>query len=267
MLLAVEPSGVNGIKFFPAVWTFAAHWNINYIGLGVVCQESRHFSMARILLVEDDRQLAFIVVQTLEAHNHVVDSVHDGDEGLNFALGKAFDLLILDWELPGVSGLDICERYRAGGGKAPILFLTGKTDIDNRVDALDTGADDYICKPYSRQEFVARIKAILRRPPEETESTFSIGEVTLNYDTKNATIGERTVSLSRSEFDLLNYFLQSPGRIFGYDEIIEKVSHTDGEITRKSVRQLVARLRNKIDESEDDSFIETVKGEGYRFKR
>ncbi len=222
--------------------------------------------MARILLVEDDFELSGIVVEALSANNHIVEAVYEGEDGLERLTYYHYDLAILDWVLPGLSGLAVCERYRKNGGQVPILFLTGQSNVINKVKAFDAGADDYLCKPYAYAELLARVKALLRRPPAYTEKILQAGDITLDLDTCAVTISGEKIQMSPSEFALLELFMKNPGRVYSSDELLARVFKTESEATDEAVRQRVLRLRKKISSTVKQTPIKTVKGLGYKFE-
>lgn len=222
--------------------------------------------MACILLVEDDYELSAIVTEALSAINHIVEPVYEGEDGLERLSYYHYDLAIIDWVLPGLSGLAVCEKYRKNGGQTPILFLTGQTSAINKVKAFDAGADDYLTKPYNHSELMARVKALLRRPPAYTEKILQSGDLQLDLDTCTVTISGVKIQTTPAEFTLLELFMKNPGRVYNSDELLARVFKTESEATDEAVRQRVLRLRKKISVPGKDSPIKTVKGLGYKFE-
>lgn len=222
--------------------------------------------MARILLVEDDNQVSCVVEEALTAGNHVVDAVDNGLDGLERLLYYPYDLAIIDWVLPGKTGIEICNEYRRSGGQIPILFLTGQADVANRVEALETGADDYLCKPFAYAELMARVRALLRRPTEIKNTIITAGHLEMDLASCTVTRSGAAVSLAPSEFALLELFLKNPKRVFSSQELLDRVFKTDSDATDEAVRQRVLRLRKKIDIDGQESMIKTVKGLGYKFE-
>lgn len=218
--------------------------------------------MARILLVEDDPKALLIIETALESRQHVVDAVTEGVVALEHILYHPYDMAILDWVLPDISGLQICQKYRENGGEMPILFLTGQTDVPDRVTALDSGADDYLCKPFSSEELLARVAALLRRPREEDENLVEVGDVVLDLEKGIVTVANERVELTSSEFVLLKLLMTNPGRIYSSNELLLKF---DSDYTTDAIKQLVMRLRRKIDRDGMVSCIVTVRGKGYQF--
>lgn len=221
--------------------------------------------MARILVIEDDTTQLDIIEQGLAFHGHVIDTSGDGTEGLDHLLNHHYDLAIIDWDLPGMQGVDVCNKYRNSGGTAAVLFLTGKSSVSNKVQAFDCGADDYLTKPFSYAELLARVKALLRRPPAMDSESLAYQDITLDLTSKVAAVAGKDISLTAGEFALLELFVRNPGRFFTSSELLDRVfkSETDQE----AVRQRVMRLRKKLAVSEkDDSRITTQKGFGYKFE-
>ncbi|MCA9816379.1 MAG: response regulator transcription factor [Candidatus Obscuribacterales bacterium] len=222
--------------------------------------------MARILVVEDDPKVSQVVEEALAAFNHIVEAVDDGLDGLERLTYYHYDLAIIDWNLPGLTGIEICQKYRTSGGQIPILFLTGQSDVPNKVEAFDSGADDYLTKPFAFSELMARVKALLRRPPQMVEKILEAGGLRMDLATCSVTNGGQPVNLAPSEFALLELFMKSPGRLFSSDELLNRVFKTESEATDEAVRQRVLRLRKKIAQDGKDSLIKTVKGLGYKFE-
>lgn len=221
--------------------------------------------MGRILLIEDDEVTASMVEEVLTEFNHVVDTVVSGTEGLEYLLHQHYDLSIIDWGLPGLSGVEICERYRKGGGKTPLLFLTGQQEVSRKVQAFDLGADDYLCKPFSVDELLARVNALLRRPRVDSDTIISSGSLQMNVTARNVTIGGEPVSLSSGEFELLKLLMQNQKRIFSTTAIVEKVYSSESDTSEKTVRQRILCLRKKLEQDDHDKSIVNVKGQGYKF--
>lgn len=219
--------------------------------------------MSRILIVEDDEQLLETLSDGLSSYNHVVEAVAIGSDGLERLLASEYDLAILDWGLPVMSGLEICQEYRQKGGQAPIIFLTGKRDIDSRVGALDMGADDYLTKPFSFKELLARVNALLRRPSHMAESVLTVQNVKLDLGTRAVTIDDKPISLAANEYALLELLLRNRGKVFSYNELMERIFKADEDASEEAVRQRITRLRKKIDGDREVSCIRTIKGLGY----
>lgn len=222
--------------------------------------------MGRILLVEDDEMIASVVEDVLSEHNHVVDLVTTGPDGLDQLLHYHYDMAIIDWGLPGMPGYTVTEQYRSKGGKIPILFLTGQTDVVKKVQALDAGADDYICKPFAVDELLARVNALLRRPPEESDKDLRSGNIVLDLASCQVTIGGATVNLTAGEFALLKLFMQNPGKVFSINSIVDRIFQTEADSADKAVRQRVMVLRKKLAQHGHEESIVTITGQGYKFE-
>ena len=222
-------------------------------------------SHMRILLVEDEPKIGQALKKGLQQEQYAVDLVADGREGLAMALTEPYDLLILDRMLPGISdGLSICQEVRRKGLQMPILILTAKTQVNDRVAGLEGGADDYLAKPFAFEELVARIRALLRRPERRLESVLSVGSVTLDPAAFNVEREGRAVSLSSKEFSLLEYLMRNAGRTVTKEMIIGHVWDYDADILPNTVEVYVGYLRNKLERPFKKEYITTVRGFGYR---
>ncbi len=220
----------------------------------------------RILIIEDEHKIAQALKRGLEQESFAADAVFDGEQGMARALRGQFDLLILDRMLPGVrDGLDICQAMRAKGLHQPILVLTARDKTNDRVEGLDGGADDYLVKPFSFEELLARIRALLRRPDKTVGTVLRHGELELDaraFEVKRA--GTR-IPLSKKEFALLDYLMRNAGRIISKDQIIQHVWDFDSDILPNTVEAFIASLRKKIDQPfPGKPIITTVRGFGYQ---
>lgn len=219
--------------------------------------------MAKILLVEDDRELSTLMVDWLTGEGHVADPVYKGQEGLERLQYYKYDVVILDWELPEMSGPEICQAYRAKGGETPILMLTGKKEIDDKATGLDAGADDYLTKPFHYKELSARLRALLRRPAGVSKTVLSAGEITLNPVSRQVYRGAEEISLQPKELALLEFLMRHPNQPFSSDAILDRVWSSDSDTAPDTVRIQIMRLRHKIDQPGKDSMIRTVHRVGY----
>jgi DNA-binding response OmpR family regulator len=222
--------------------------------------------MAKILLVEDNEALCMAFEAYFTAEHHVVDAVTSGDEGLERALYCSYEVIVLDWDLPGISGLEICKRFRERGGMTPILMLTGKNLIKEKTAGLDSGADDYLTKPFEMPELSSRIRALLRRPA--VVQTTLLRALDLEVDPTTASVKKAglDVHLLPKEFALLEFFMRHPEQPFNAQALVERVWSTDSEISAECIRPYINRLRAKIDTADRPSFIQTLRGKGYVFK-
>jgi len=220
----------------------------------------------RILLVEDDVKIANAIKKGLEQESYAVDVEYDGADGMDAALAFDYDILILDRMLPGIEdGLDICKAVRKVGKKIPILMLTAKDKVVDRVHGLNTGADDYLIKPFSFDELLARIKALLRRPKNHLGNVLTVSDLTLDTVKQIVKRNDQLIDLSPTEFSLLEYLMRNPGQIISKDKMIEHVWNFDADILPNTVEVYVGYLRNKIDKPfKGRKLIQTARGFGYR---
>ncbi len=221
--------------------------------------------MSKLLLVEDDQALAMATQAWLENERHAVDIVGNGREALEYVKSSAYDLIILDWELPELSGIDICRNLRDSGIQTPILMLTGKTAIKEKKLGLDTGADDYLTKPFNMEELSARVRALLRRPVALKKDTLQVRNIELDTVSGRVTKDGKQIHLLPKEFSLLQFFMRHPNEVFSAESILVRVWPTDSEATTQSLRPYINRLRGKIETPGEAPLICTVHGMGYRF--
>jgi two-component system, OmpR family, manganese sensing response regulator len=220
--------------------------------------------MSKILLVDDDAGVRTTVNQMLQVDNYLVDLAENAAAAFDQLAVVDYDLLILDWELPDGSGYQICQNYRTRGGKAPVLFLTGQTQVDQKVSAFNAGADDYLTKPFHMKELQVRVRALLRRPSTQIGDKISVGRLAIEPSTFSAYRDGQAITLLPKEFALLDFFLRHPGQVFSADALLARVWSTDAETTQEALRQTLSRLRAKLDVKGQPSFIRTVIGVGYK---
>lgn len=220
----------------------------------------------RVLLVEDEHKIAGAIKRGLVQEKFAVDIEYDGDSGLGAALSEPYDLMIIDRLLPGsVEGLDICRQVRAKAIHTPILLLTAKDQIRDRVEGLNAGADDYLVKPFSFEELLARLRALLRRPPTAKANVLQTGDLTLNTLTFEVRRGGKLINLSSKEFALLEYLMRNQGRVLSKDDIIAHVWDFDADILPNTVEVYIGYLRNKIDKPfKGPELLHTQRGFGYK---
>lgn len=218
--------------------------------------------MAKILLLEDDLALLETVDGCLQSAGYEVDARVSGTDGLALLSTTRYDLVIADWDLPGMTGLEVCSRFRESGGATPYLFLTGKSQVESKEQAFDVGADDYLTKPFNVRELLLRVRALLNRPAEFVGNTLKIGELELNLKSYSVSVGDVSVSLTKQEFSLLELFMRNPKHVFSCDELMDRLWKLDADVSDESVKACVKRLRSKL---RSPSFISNVRGEGYRF--
>ncbi len=222
----------------------------------------------RILVVEDEADLALLLAYNLEAEGYIAECVERGDEAELRLVESPPDLLILDWMLPGVSGLEICRRLRArdGARTLPVIMLTARGEEGERVRGLSVGADDYVVKPFSVPELMARVRALLRRSrPERIAEKLSAGDLDLDRETRRVRRGVRDVHLGPTEFRLLEYLLEKPGRVFSRAQLLDGVWGLSVEIDERTVDVHVGRLRKALSRGRERDPIRTVRGTGYSF--
>lgn len=220
----------------------------------------------RVLVVEDERKIAGALKKGLEQETFAVDVCYDGDEGLRYALDEPYDVIILDRMLPGKDGVDVCKALRAAGNQTPILLLTAKDKIKDRVDGLNAGADDYLVKPFAFEELLARIRSLLRRPSQTMQPVLTCADLALNTQAYEVTRGKHQLQLTHKEFALLEYLLRKQGTIVSKEHIIAHVWDYDADILPNTVEVYIGYLRNKIDKpfAKAKPLIHTVRGFGYR---
>jgi len=220
----------------------------------------------RILIVEDEVKLAHAMKRALELQKYAVDIVNNGQEGFDFAIGEEFSLIILDVMLPEIDGIDICKRIRAAGIHTPVMMLTAKGQIADKVTGLDVGADDYMVKPFSFEELFARIRALVRRPVQSNDPILSIKDLTLDPKTFIVKRDDRIIELSSKEFSLLEYLLRNKNTVLHKDQIIAHVWNYDSNVLSSTIEVHIKHLRDKIDVKGKESLIYTIRGRGYTIR-
>lgn len=221
---------------------------------------------AHILLVEDEVKLARFIELELDSDGYQVSVAHDGMSGLSLAREVTPDMAILDWMLPGLTGLELCRRLRATGNKIPILLLTARDEVSDRVLGLDAGADDYLVKPFSIEELLARIRAHLRRTEEGDSEVLRFEDLSLNPLTREVYRGQRRIELTAKEFDLLEYLISHPRQVYTRDQILEKVWGYDFMGDSNIIEVYIRYLRLKLEEQGEKRLIYTVRGVGYALR-
>ncbi|MEG4583903.1 response regulator transcription factor [Microcoleus sp. MOSTC5] len=217
----------------------------------------------RILLVEDDPKLAKFIESELSLEGYHVTVAPNGLDGLTIARDAQPDLLILDWMLPGISGLDICLRLRSTGVQVPIIMLTAKDEVPDRVTGLNAGADDYVTKPFSMEELLARVKARLRRTQQNDADNLQFEDLILNGLTREVYRGNQLIELTAKEFDLLEFMLRNHRQVISRDRILEKVWGYDFMGESNIIEVYIRALRIKLEASNSKRLLHTVRGVGY----
>ena len=220
----------------------------------------------RILVVEDEHKIANSIGQGLEQERYAVDLAYDGTKGYDLASSEDYDIIILDRLLPEMEGAEICRKLRKHGVHTPILMLTAKGQIVDRVEGLNSGADDYLLKPFAFEELLARIRALIRRPKGTLSTIFTISDLTLNTLTYEVKRSNSIIRLSGREFALLEYLMRHPHQTLTKEQIMNHVWNYDANILPNTVEVYIGYLRNKIDKPFDDKpkLIHTVRGFGYK---
>lgn len=223
--------------------------------------------MPKILIIEDEEAMLIGLRDNLEFEGYGVDTANRGDEGFKKLQSGSYDLVLLDVMLPGMSGFDVCRKTRAEGNDTPIILLTARGEELDKVLGLELGADDYVTKPFSLRELLARIKVILRRTAtgkqDDSSQKVTIGQLQVSFDDFEAWSGDLPVKMSYKEFEILHYLFRHAGKIVSRDDILDQVWGMDYQPTARTVDNFIVRLRNKID-SEDSQHIITVHGVGYK---
>ena len=220
----------------------------------------------KILVVEDEKKVANFVKKGLLEEGYAVDVVYNGKDGLNFATDRSYDLIILDIYLPGIDGLTILKKLRDGKVRTPVLLLTVRATIEDKVLGLDSGADDYLTKPFAFEELIARVRALLRRKRDADETVIRVADLILDPVRRIVTRKGREIALTLKEFSLLEYLMQNAGRVLTRTMIIDHVWNYDFDTETNVIDVYVNYLRKKIDAGHDVRLIHTVRGVGYILK-
>jgi DNA-binding response OmpR family regulator len=220
----------------------------------------------RILVAEDEKKIARLIQKGLADQGYTVDVCHRGDEALTLASTEPYDAVILDIMLPGRDGLSILRQLRNLKMSVPVMFLTARGEVSERIEGLDLGADDYLAKPFAMDELVARLRALFRRVTGEKLSFYKVGDLTMNLVSRVVTRNTRKVDLTTREFNLLEYLMRTPGQVFTRTQIHERVWEYHFDPGTNLVDVYIQRLRRKIDDGEPGKLIQTVRGVGYCVK-
>lgn len=218
---------------------------------------------AHILLIEDEIKLARFIELELNSEGYRITVAHDGMAGLILARESSPDLVILDWMLPGLTGVEVCRRLRTTGNKVPVIMLTARDEVQDRVAGLNAGADDYVVKPFSIEELLARVRAHLRRQQEDDQDVLQFADLSLNRRTREVFRGQRAIELTVKEFDLLEYLLSHPRQVYARDQILEHVWGYDFIGDSNIIEVYIRYLRLKLEENNEKRLIQTVRGVGY----
>jgi DNA-binding response OmpR family regulator len=220
----------------------------------------------RILLVEDEKKMSSFIDRGLREEGFVVDAAFDGETGWDYANTNDYDLIILDLMLPKMNGIAVCSKIREKGLRVPVLMLTARDAVEDKVKGLDAGADDYLTKPFAFDELLARIRALMRRPQTlEQEVVLAVGGVKLDLLSRRVWVADREVTLSQKEFALLEFLMRKKGEVVSRAQIAEHVWDLHFDPMSNTIDVFINFLRKKIDTGREKSLIETVRGSGYRF--
>jgi len=219
--------------------------------------------MAKLLIAEDDRVLSGTIKEWLESEKHTVELAFDGASAMELLNFYQYDVVVLDWDMPEMSGIEILRDFRSRGKKTPVLMLTGKSLIKEKTLGLDSGADDYLTKPFQLEELSARVRALLRRVPGYTDNVITIGDLTLDTAARSVHRAGKEIRLAPREFNVLEFLIRHRGQIFSPEAILNRVWDSGSDAAVDMVRSTIKRLRQKIGDVADDSIIKSVYGVGY----
>lgn len=222
----------------------------------------------RVLVIEDDERLARLMMEVLSEEGVNADVVNDGDHGLDLALRGSYDVAIVDWMLPGRDGPAICRGVRSAGIELPLLILTARGQVEDRVIGLDSGADDYLVKPFAFDELLARVRALSRRGRSGPADSWELrhGELVMDLRARSARRGQTALDLTKTEWDLLEFLMRHPGQALSRQQILDYVWSYEREVQPNMVDVYISYLRRKLDQPGRPDPIETVRGVGYRLK-
>lgn len=217
----------------------------------------------KVLVVEDDKDMAELVRGGLASHSHIIDVSKDGADASFLARNYDYDVIILDYALPKKNGLEVCKEIRAAGKTTPIIFLSATDDVDVKIEALESGADDYMIKPFAMEELYARLKAVSRRPVGIRETVLSLGEFTMDLDKHTVTRGGTMIPLTRKEFNMLEYFMRHKGAVVSRTSLLEHAWTADSNPFSNTLESHIRTLRKKTNIADKPNMIANVPGRGY----
>jgi len=220
----------------------------------------------KVLVIEDEHRIAGYIKKGLEMKAYAVDVAYDGEEGFDLASSEEYDVIILDRMLPKMDGMVICKSLRENKNHTPILMLTARTEVEDRVEGLECGADDYLGKPFAFVELLARIKALTRRPKNQAGNVLSVGNLSLDTNSYEVTRAGKRVELSRKEFSLLEFLMRHKGQILTAEQLLEQVWSYESDVLPNTAQVYIGYLRNKIDRAfvKEEPLVKTMRGFGYR---
>lgn len=221
----------------------------------------------KLLLVEDEKQLSEALQQILIKNKYTVDAVYNGDEGLDYALTDVYDVIILDIMLPKLNGIEILKMIRKRKISTPVILLTAKGSVEDRILGLDSGADDYLPKPFSPDELLARLRALTRRNGDFiNENILEFSDIRLNLSTYDMEVNDNSITLTQKEFEILKYFMQRPKLVVSKDDLITKLWGFDSDVEHNNIEVYISFLRKKLAYVESDVKITTIRRVGYRLE-
>lgn len=218
--------------------------------------------MAKILL----ENTCFTVSEWLAISNHKVDVVNTGEDAVHYMEAFSYDIILLDWEMPGLSGVDVCRKFRDRGGTTPLLMLTGRKAIEHKEEGLDAGADDYLTKPFDVRELGARIRALLRRPTQLNVDALNARNISLDPKSRKVHKDGREIPMQPMEYALLEFFMKHPNEVFKQEMLLRRLWDSDAEVSPEAIYSCIRRVRKKLDDPGEKSIISSVYGAGYRFE-
>lgn len=236
---------------------------LQFEGVEQVYEKLQPRYMAKILYIEDDPQIAEQTQAWLEQEGHLIELAATGEDALQLCANFDFEIILLDWDLPGIKGIEVCKEYRKRGGTAWIIFLTGKSKLDDKENGLDAGADDYMTKPFEIRELAARVRRSLRRADTSFQAELKIGDVSLNMSSRTLTIAEQVIHLMPKEAALLEYLMRNPNKPADTNKLLSAVWPSGSGVSNGTVRTFMRFLRQKLEAGGKHDFIKTVVGSGY----
>lgn len=219
--------------------------------------------MQKLLIIDDDVSLSIELEKILQQHDWLVERANNGMDGLQLLKCSSYDFILLDWNMPEMNGIEVCRRFRAQGGETPIIFLTGRSAVEDKESGLDAGGDDYLTKPFEPRELLARMRVIQRRPRSIVREKLTLSNFEFDPKLRRATIGGASVQLSVTESNILEFFLRHRNTFFTAAQVFANVWPSDSEVSVETVRVHMQYLRGKLARIGADKLIETVKGAGY----
>lgn len=220
--------------------------------------------MSKILIVEDDKGLCQVIDESLQSEKYSVEVSYDGSDAVERLRSYVYDLVILDWDIPFLNGIEVCKQFRSRGGKSPILMLTGKSQIDEKEHGFDSGVDDYLTKPFELRELKSRVRALLRRPASFQGKALTAGDLVLEPSSYRVAKGSKQLSLSPKEFALLEFLMRHPKQVFSAEHLLRSVWKAEDDVGLETIKTHIKNIRAKIDSEGQPSVIATVFGVGYK---